>query len=181
MHPLLQLAPQGAHRRDGVVEEVGGLEVDVGLVEGERLHQGADRPQELHHRPTGVPVGVEAPGQERCVRAPAPRLSGRHRGVHPEGTGLVGRGGHDAAPADAADDDRLAAQRRLVALLDCGEEGIEIHVQDRRLGAHRSIVPCAGDMAEPRLSRFASTGTGDRPGIPRAEDGGSADLDARRG
>ena len=48
----------------------------------------------------------------------------------------------DAAPADAADHDRLAAQRRLVALLDGGEERVEVEVQHRRDRTHgRNVAP----------------------------------------
>ncbi len=159
VHPLLEVAGQGADRGDAAVGQVGGLEVDERLVEGQRLDQRADLAQQRHHRAAGVAVGVEPAGEEGGVRAAAPRLGGGHRRVHPEGAGLVGRGRDHAAAADAADDDRLAAQRGLVALLHGGEEGVEIHVQDRRLGAHAVIVPRRHRRVLPRpVSRFASTG-----------------------
>jgi hypothetical protein len=41
-----------------------------------------------------------------------------------------GRHDHAASPLVAADDDRLAAQRRIVEHLDAGVEGVEIGVQD---------------------------------------------------
>ena len=80
-------------------------------------------------------VGVETADEERGVRAPRPRLGGRHRRADAELARLVRRRGDHAATADAADDDRLAAQRRLVPLLDGGEEGVEVQMQDRRLGS----------------------------------------------
>ena len=156
VHPVLEVTSQGADRGDGVVREVGGLEVDERLVQRQRLDQGADRAQQLHHREAGVAVGVEPAGEERGVRAAPAGLRGGHRRVHPERARLVGRGRHHAPAADPADDDRLAAQRGLVALLHRGEEGIEIHVQDRRLGAHAVIVPRSTDT--PRRST-----TGCRP------------------
>ncbi len=86
-----------------------------------------------HHRVAGVAVGVEPAGEERRVRAPRPGLAGRHRRADAVLPGLVRRGRHHAAAADAADDDRLAAQRRLVALLDRGEERVQVEVEHRRV------------------------------------------------
>ena len=87
-------------------------------------------------RAAGLAVGVEAAGEVRRVRAAGPGLAGGHRRAHPEDPRLVGRGGHHAAAADPADHDRLAAQRRLVALLHGGEERVQVDVEDRRVGAH---------------------------------------------
>ena len=83
-------------------------------------------------------VGVETAGEEGGVRAAGPGLAGGHRRADAEGAGLVGRGGDHAPPADAADDHGLAAQGGLVALLDGGEEGVEVEVQDRSGAPHGS-------------------------------------------
>jgi len=56
--------------------------------------------------------------------------------VHPERPGFVRRRRDHAPSTDAADDDRLAPQRRLVALLDGREERVEVQVEDRGLRAH---------------------------------------------
>ena len=114
------------------------------------------RASTLHHRAAGLAVGVEAAGEERGVRAPRPRLAGRHRRAHAVPPRLVRRRGHHAAAADAADDDRLAAQRRLVALLDRGEERVEVEVEHRRVGAHGRNV-----LARHRRAR-CGTSTGRR-------------------
>ena len=90
----------------------------------------------LHHPLARLAVGVEAAAEERRVRAARPGLAGRHRRADAVLARLVGRGRHHAPAADAADHDRLAAQRRLVALLDGGEEGVEVEVQDGRVGPH---------------------------------------------
>ena len=90
------------------------------------------------------------------MRAAGPGLAGGHRRADPEDARLVGRGGHHAAPADPADDDRLAAQRRLVALLHGGEERVQVDVEDRRVGAHAPMMPRdrrrrqAGSVHQPR-------------------------------
>ena len=71
--------------------------------------------------------------QEEPVRAEPARGPQRHRGVDAELARLVARGADDAplVRTAAADDDRLAAQLRAVALLDRGEERVEVDVQDR--------------------------------------------------
>ena len=116
----------------------------------------------------GVAVDAVAPGEVRRVRRTRARLPRRHRRADPEDAGLVGRGGHHAPPAGAADDDGLAAQRRLVALLDGGEERVEVDVEDRRLAAHAPImtrrpgrIPSPGRSTRPlstEVSALAPTG-----------------------
>ena len=49
----------------------------------------------------------------------------------PKTARLVARGADHAPVAEAADDDRPAAQARVVELLDRGEERVEVDVQDR--------------------------------------------------
>ncbi len=83
------------------------------------------------------------------MRAARPRLAGRHGGADAVLARLVGRRGDHAAAADAADDDRLAAQRGLVALLDRREEGVQVQVEDRGVGAHGGNVPPGTDRTVP--------------------------------
>ena len=80
-------------------------------------------------------------------------LAQRHRRVDPEPPRLVAGRRHDAAlvgPA-APDDDRPAAQLRVVALLDGREERVEVDVEDRPVGHaryHRPAVEAsAGGVA----------------------------------
>src|SRR5262249_53926677 len=65
------------------------------------------------------------------VRAQPPRLEHRHGGAHAERARDVAGGEHDAALA-AADDHRLVGERRIVAFLDGGVEGVAIDVGDRQ-------------------------------------------------
>ena len=139
----LELPRDDGDALDRDVVDVRGREVDEGLVERQRLDQGGQLPQQLHHRAAGRPVGVEPAGEVRRVGAACARLAGRHRRADPEGPGLVGRRRHHAAAADPAHDDRLAAQRRLVALLHGGEERVQVDVEDRRVGAHVPMMPAA--------------------------------------
>ena len=163
------------------VVQAGRGEVDERLVERERLDQGRELAQQRHHRDAAGPVGVEPAGEERRVRAAGARLGGGHRRAHPEGAGLVGRGGDDAAAADPAHHDRLAAQRRLVALLDGREEGVQVDVQDRRVGAHVLIMPATrrpfrcGPDPVPRCR-----GAGRRPQPPERARSRGVDPDEAR-
>ena len=145
---LLHAPPQlGTRRGDGAdleVGQAGGREVDERLVQRQRLDERGEVAQHLHDLLAGRAVGVEAAAEERSVGAACPRLAPRHGGPHAVAAGLVGRGGHHAPAAGAADDDRLAAQRRLVALLDGGEEGVQVEVEDRRSAAHQPVAPGAG-------------------------------------
>ena len=59
------------------------------------------------------------------------RLEHRHRGVHAVGARDVA-GGRDHAALAAADDQRLVGERRIVALLDRGVEGVAVDMRDRR-------------------------------------------------
>jgi hypothetical protein len=58
--------------------------------------------------------------------------------VHAETAHLVAGGRNHAAPARAADDDRLAREFRIVELLDRREKRIHVHVQDRAVYGHYS-------------------------------------------
>ena len=52
--------------------------------------------------------------------------------MYTEGTGLIGGGGHHAAPVwGATHDDGLAAIFGMVALLDTSVEGVQVKMQDR--------------------------------------------------
>ena len=153
------------HRGDVEVGQAGGGEVDEGLVERQRLDQRGELAQHLHDPLARVAVGVEAPAEERGVRTAGARLAARHRRADAVAPGLVRRGGHHAPPAGAADDDGLAAQRGLVALLDGGEEGVQVEVEDRRGRTH------AAHPRSPPMSSTGATRAGVRPQ-------GSADAQA---
>jgi len=69
------------------------------------------------------------------ARAQPPCLPAAHRRAHPEGLGLVARGQHHSR----ADDDRPAAQARIVSLLDGRIERVEVGVKDRRGAEHEHM------------------------------------------
>ena len=75
-------------------------------------------------------------------------LGHRHRRAHAERARLVARRRHDAAAVGlAADRQRLAAQRRVVALLDRRVERVHVDVKDP---AHRA--ECSVEIVEQRCS-----------------------------
>ncbi len=148
---ILQLPADRGHLVDADTGHAGGAQVDEGLVQRQGLHQWRQGPHPRHHRRARRPVRVEPPTQERRVRAARPGLRGRHRRAHAVRPRLVRRRGHHAAQADPADHDGFAPQRRLVALLDRGEERVQVDMQDRRLGAHDDILARRSDSSGHRV------------------------------
>ena len=135
-----QLLAQGAQLVQVVAVVAPGLKVDEGLVDAERFHQRRQLAQQRHHDPAGLAVGVEAAAEHGGVRCAPTCLVHRHGGSDPVGAGLVGGRRHHAPAADATHDHGLAAQGGLVALLDGGEEGVEVQVEDAGGGPHRSAT-----------------------------------------
>ena len=106
--------------------------VEERLVERDRLDERRDVAQDRHHLRARLRVRVEARREEHRVRARPPGPGHRHRGMDAERPRLVARRRDDAPVAEPADDDRPAAQRWIVELLDRREERVEVEVQDRR-------------------------------------------------
>src|SRR5688572_1996541 len=88
-----------------------------------------------------------------------------------EDAGLVARGGYDPTRVLAtrtADNHREPAQLRPVALLDSGEEGIEVDVEDRSRGHaryHRPAVEPPADEPTARAGRDATASAPPPPGL----------------
>jgi hypothetical protein len=76
---------------------------------------------------------------------------GGHGGTHAEAASFVGGGADDGAVAQPGDDDGLAAQLRIVALLDRGVEGVHVDVDDLANGHGRRV---AGKRRLFRVSRW---------------------------
>ena len=110
-------------------------DVEERLVDGDPLDERGGVVEHLEHRLAGRRVRRQARRDEDGVRAQPTRLAAAHRAAHPAGPRLVAGAHHDAN----ADDHRPAAQPRVVALLDGGEERIEVGVQDRRITGHERM------------------------------------------
>ena len=103
-------------------------DVEERLVDRDALDQRRGVVEDLEDRAARLDVRREARRHHERVRAQPLRLPPAHRRLHAVRLGLVARGEHDAA----ADDHRAPAQPRVVALLDGGEERVEVGVQDAR-------------------------------------------------
>ena len=100
-----------------------------------------DAPEQLDERVMHGGVGLHVDRQEDGVRAEPLGLDDGHGRAHAEGARLVGAGGDDPARAPApADDDRQAAQLGAPRLLDRGEEGVHVDVEDGTAGGEHMFV-----------------------------------------
>ena len=81
--------------------------------------------------PTHCATGSPVARAHDEVRAPPQRFVERHRRRDPAGLGLVGPRRDDPG----ADRDRPAAEARVAQLLDRGEEGVDVQVQDAAVHA----------------------------------------------
>ena len=82
-----------------------------------------------------------ARADEDRLRAAPERLGGAHRRVDAEPPRDVVRRRDDAAAVRiAADDERLVAERRVLELLDRGEERVEVEVREDR-HSRKATVP----------------------------------------
>ena len=126
LDPGGQLVDRGA-------EVAAAAHVDVGLVDRHLLDPGREAAQAGEELLGDAAVEVEAAAAENGLRAFLGRGAQGHARVHPEAPRRVG-GGADHAPlvGQAADDQRLAAQRRLERLLHRREKGVDVQVQDGR-------------------------------------------------
>ena len=127
-------------------------EVDEGLVQRQRLHQRGQLPQQAHHLarwPRGRRRSGRS-GRRRAGSGGAPRGPASPSGRRTRGPRTTPSPPHHAGPTPPTTTG-LAAQRGLVALLDRGEEGVEVEVEHRRLGAHRTILT-GGRSGDVRLT-----------------------------
>ena len=110
-------------------------QVEVALVHARPLEARNDLADRVPDRAGVLLVERVARPEEDRVRAAAQRLGRAHRRVDPEPARDVVRGRDDpAAVRVAADHERLLAERRVLELLDGGEERVEVEVgEDRRL------------------------------------------------
>ena len=102
-------------------------DVEERLLERQALHQRRRLLEQVEERPARLRVGVEARRHRDQVGTEPARAASAHAAVDPVGPRLVARGHHHPS----TDDSRPAAQSRVVSLLDRGEEGVGIGVEDR--------------------------------------------------
>ena len=119
------------HKSGRAAAERAGTDVEVGFVErhgfddaGVVGKDGADAPRDFS-------IGFHTRPHYQGLRAQAQGGARGHRRAHAVRSSFVAGGGDDAAlVGSTADDDRLTAQAGVVALLDRGEEGVHVDVDD---------------------------------------------------
>ena len=90
------------------VDTLGAVQVEVRLIDRDRLDRGSEALQERPHRARRTAIQVRAPRQPGRMRTATVGLADRHSGVDPEGPRLVGGGRQTRAPCPPrirADDD----------------------------------------------------------------------------
>ena len=120
-------------------QETQPADVQKGLVDGDRLHHRGIGGHDGLNPAGDLAVMRHARAQVDRIRTAAVGLGDGHGRADAEAPRLVGAGGHHPAPAGlGADHHRPAAQRRVVALLHGGVEGVHVQVHDpaRGPGAH---------------------------------------------
>jgi hypothetical protein len=104
-------------------------EVEVALVDPRPLDAGNDLADRVPDDPRVLAVERVPRSEEHGVRAAAKRLGRAHCRVDPERPRRVVRGRYHSAPMRiSTDDQRLVAKRRILELLDRGEEGVEVEM-----------------------------------------------------
>ena len=111
-----------------------------------RSTTGAVSLEDVEHGLAGLGVGRQPRRHDHGLRAAAAAPPPAHRGAHAARPGLVARGQHHPA----AHDDRPAAQRRVVALLDGREEGVQVGVEDGRVGHAEHTFAAGRQPGKPR-------------------------------
>src|SRR5438876_4218311 len=86
-------------------------------------------------------VAREIWGQEHSIKAETFRSNSRHRRTDSKLSGFVGSGADNGATTPPSDDDRLAAQLRIVALFDRRIKGVHVDMNDL---ANGQGVQCPG-------------------------------------
>ena len=119
--------------------------LEEGLVDRHALDERGRVVEHLEDRLAGLAVGLHVRRDDDRLGAEAPGLPTAHGAADTVGPGLVARCEHHTTP----DDDRLAAEPRIVTLVDRREEGIEVGVQDRGLVAHEHMFDPTADGIKP--------------------------------
>lgn len=171
--PLFQLPGQGNSPEQGAVRVLGLAgcrQVEVRFVNGHLVHNGPRLPDDSHDPARLLPVVVHL-GPDEC--APGAEPAGRGAGHRRADTILPGlvAGGADypALGGRRPDNHRLAAERRIVALLDGGIKRIHVQMEDHpkhRLELAR--IPSLGEAPRPAMrsrngSRSLPDSHGHRP------------------
>ena len=112
----------------------GAAHIEERLVDRERLDERSHVAEDLHDLARDLDVAVEVRQHDDRRRAQAQRLTDGHRRADAESTRLVRGARDDRAALRRPDDDGLAAQRRVVELLDRRVERVHVDMEDAGAG-----------------------------------------------
>jgi hypothetical protein len=121
--------------------------VEERLVEGDPLHERGGVPEDLEHRGADLLVAPVAAGQEHGLGAQPAGTRRRHRRADAVGTRFVRRRRHDTPVTRTTHHHGAAPQRRLVAHLDRGEEGVHVDVEDDGHASRVTVIAARSDPA----------------------------------
>jgi hypothetical protein len=128
--PDLRLEPPRDFLAERLAPRVLG-DVEIGLVQRQRLDHRRHRAEDLEHRLRHRPVLREIGPDDDEIGAEAHRARHRNGGPYAELARFVARRGDDTASLwTAADGDRFPAQRGPIPLLDRRVERVHVHVKD---------------------------------------------------
>jgi hypothetical protein len=132
--PLAHVATQGSSD-DGwfPAQPPQATDIEERFVDRHAFHERSGVMEDLENLAAGRDISIEVRPDDDGVGAEPHRLASAHGGAHAVGLRLVAGGQHDPT----TDDDRFAAQARVIALLDRREERVEVGMQDGAFGDHR--------------------------------------------
>jgi len=134
----LHAAQRGGEIR---VEAIGAGEVEIEIVERGAFHGRREVHEDALDAAGEVGVVLVLSGDDDGLGAEAQRVAETHGCAHAAGLGIVAGAGDHAA----AHQHRLAAQTRVERLLDGGEEGVHVHVDDFG-GAEARPIQCVDNV-----------------------------------
>src|SRR5262249_21733302 len=108
----------------GAEQALATADIEKRLVQAQRLDKRREGTKNLPNLLADVRVMLHPDRQEDAVRAQLLRSRRGHGAVHAKLASFVGSGTNHAAPLDAADDDRFAAQGWIVTLFDGRVKGV---------------------------------------------------------
>ena len=145
-HGDADLALDPARERRKAPGRLGALEIHIGFVDGNGLHEAAGFAHERAHFRADAAVALHVGADDHGVGAGCERLEHGHRGADAVEAGDVAGGADHAAPP-AADDNGFVGEIGIVALFHRGVEGVAVDMRD-------------GERAQLRVGDDARAGAG---------------------
>src|SRR5467141_1185956 len=133
-------ANRACHLRSGMQASLVLRNVEIGLVEGQRLNQVGVALEDFAHLARDRPVTREVRGQEDCVRAQAFGSNSGHGGTHAELSRFIRSSAHYRAIPAPCDDDGLASELRIIPLLYGRIKRVHVDMNDLANGYLATIL-----------------------------------------